>query len=269
MILLRRGDTLPTVVVVQRLLNKTLGSALTVDGTFGGDTQQAVKDFQQKKRLTQDGVVGPDTWEFLSNRQNLQILDHVDAADDYFDSPGYAGYQHDLLRVGASPIVSFHQSAGIQGVARRIMATADNGRVILLRFHGHGMAGSMSITRGRGGVEHVHADSASLFSLDWLHIQQYFGPLHSMFHILGSVELHGCNVAGEVYNRGRRVHSHGVGVGPYLLQRLSQLFGVPVTASPDSQYSHGNQILPFEGETITFCPDGCADIASWAQNKRI
>lgn len=270
MLLLKRGNKLPTVALMQRLLNRVLGCALNVDGDFGNDTDIAIRDFQQKERITIDGIMGPDSWRILSRSFRHNIIDHVDAADDYLSTPDYIGYQRDLLRVGASPIVSFHESNGIQSVSNLIRAAGQNGRVVLLRFHGHGSPGSMGLTVGRGGIEHVHAGTASLFSLEWLKIQQYFGSMYRIFHPMGSVELHGCNVAGEVYQRGRRIQStSGVGVGPYLLQRLAHLLNVPITASPNTQYSHGSAILPFEGRTITVCPDGSRNIEGWARNKTI
>ena len=41
-------------------LQKALG--IKVDGKFGNTTELAVKSYQKKNGLTQDGVVGPDTW---------------------------------------------------------------------------------------------------------------------------------------------------------------------------------------------------------------
>jgi len=41
---------------------------LTVDGVFGSKTTSVVKAYQKSKGLTQDGVVGPNTWTaFLSD----------------------------------------------------------------------------------------------------------------------------------------------------------------------------------------------------------
>jgi murein L,D-transpeptidase YcbB/YkuD len=40
---------------------------LAKDGAFGPNTENAVKDFQTKKGLSVDGVVGPHTWHALGN----------------------------------------------------------------------------------------------------------------------------------------------------------------------------------------------------------
>lgn len=45
--------------LLQLLLN------ISIDGDFGGNTENAVKAFQKKNNLKQDGVVGKDTWEKL------------------------------------------------------------------------------------------------------------------------------------------------------------------------------------------------------------
>lgn len=46
-----------------KVLQTKLG--LTVDGTFGPLTEEAVKNFQKKSGLTVDGIVGPKTWAAL------------------------------------------------------------------------------------------------------------------------------------------------------------------------------------------------------------
>jgi N-acetylmuramoyl-L-alanine amidase len=48
---------------VQRLQEalKKAGMTIGVDGEFGPGTDKAVKEFQKKKNLTADGVVGPKT----------------------------------------------------------------------------------------------------------------------------------------------------------------------------------------------------------------
>ena len=47
------------------LLNCNGYSSGTVDGDFGPNTEKAVRAFQKAKGLTQDGIVGKDTWSSL------------------------------------------------------------------------------------------------------------------------------------------------------------------------------------------------------------
>lgn len=61
---LRMGDKGLDVRNLQQTLNDK-GYNLTVDGDFGALTQAAVKNFQRANGLTDDGVVGPKTWEKL------------------------------------------------------------------------------------------------------------------------------------------------------------------------------------------------------------
>lgn len=62
---LRQGDSGAAVSAVQVQLNSH-GYGLGVDGDFGAATNAAVREFQDKRGLTVDGVVGPDTWRHLS-----------------------------------------------------------------------------------------------------------------------------------------------------------------------------------------------------------
>lgn len=57
---LRRGSTGAHVRVLQQLLHMNL-----VDGDFGPATEGAVRGFQARAGLTDDGVVGPRTWAAL------------------------------------------------------------------------------------------------------------------------------------------------------------------------------------------------------------
>ena len=60
----RAGDASDAVSAVQSLLNRH-GRDVVVDGSFEGQTEIAVRTFQREKRLTVDGVVGPQTWTAL------------------------------------------------------------------------------------------------------------------------------------------------------------------------------------------------------------
>jgi peptidoglycan hydrolase-like protein with peptidoglycan-binding domain len=59
--LVQKGDRGQRVVAIQYLLNEH-GISLTVDGVFGDGTDRAVRDFQRRNNLPQDGKVGPATW---------------------------------------------------------------------------------------------------------------------------------------------------------------------------------------------------------------
>lgn len=62
---LREGAKGEQVKTLQRLL-KALGCSVGlsgVDGSFGPATEKALKKFQKKRGLAQDGVCGPATWE--------------------------------------------------------------------------------------------------------------------------------------------------------------------------------------------------------------
>lgn len=50
--------------LIQERLN-SVGFSLVVDGDFGKKTKDAVIVFQRNRGLTQDGIVGPNTWEWL------------------------------------------------------------------------------------------------------------------------------------------------------------------------------------------------------------
>lgn len=65
--LIKRGMTGPLIASLQQNL-EDLGYELgTVDGAFGKNTESAVKDFQTKKGLTADGIVGPKTLQEIDS----------------------------------------------------------------------------------------------------------------------------------------------------------------------------------------------------------
>lgn len=62
----RQDDNSNAVRAVQDQLRSGYGySSVTVDGIFGSGTSSAVRDFQSKRGLTVDGVVGLNTWHAL------------------------------------------------------------------------------------------------------------------------------------------------------------------------------------------------------------
>ena len=51
---------------LQEQLN-SLGYNLSADGVFGGQTQSAVKQYQQANNLSVDGIAGNQTWGALNS----------------------------------------------------------------------------------------------------------------------------------------------------------------------------------------------------------
>jgi N-acetyl-anhydromuramyl-L-alanine amidase AmpD len=62
---LKLGSKGADVVTLQNRLNALGCPCGAADGDFGPRTESAVKAFQKKKKLVQDGVVGPKTWAAL------------------------------------------------------------------------------------------------------------------------------------------------------------------------------------------------------------
>lgn len=65
---LRRGDRGDQVITLQKKLRSWGYYSGTVDGIFGGQTEEAVKYFQRKNGLSADGVVGEATARALGMR---------------------------------------------------------------------------------------------------------------------------------------------------------------------------------------------------------
>lgn len=61
----RRGSKGEEVVLIQRRLQKLRLYRGAIDGSFGGETEVAVRRFQRKHHLEPDGAVGPLTWQAL------------------------------------------------------------------------------------------------------------------------------------------------------------------------------------------------------------
>jgi len=74
---LKRGDTGPEVRKLQQQLNEVYLSSLTIDGVFGKNTFDAVKGFQRRYDLAEDGIVGNETKaklsEFITARRYIEI----------------------------------------------------------------------------------------------------------------------------------------------------------------------------------------------------
>lgn len=248
MIILRQGDRLPTVALLQSYLNQEPSSAefLTVDGIFGPRTATAVRTYRMAHRLGSGETADHRVWNGVVGGE-WQIIDSVDRSDH--DSPVRRRRiedHGDLAPYGQTVLEQFGMTAGTGPTVRNVQARARLGQVVLLRFHGHGSPGNMIIASGVEGnaASSLHQGYGEGF-FQWLQL------LRPIFAPLGSVEMHGCRV-GRGY------------AGRSLLLGMANALGVPVSAGINPQYGGGTATFHFEGPTRTICPND-EPLRSWAR----
>lgn len=110
-IIVRYGDSGNCVQAVQKTINQfvqytcpqaNVTRAGTVDGQFGAQTLAAVKSFQSSQGITVDGVVGPQTWQALSNPRCTSRLGGSTTSSPGFSLSG-SGYQ--IFDAQGNPVV--------------------------------------------------------------------------------------------------------------------------------------------------------------------
>ncbi len=69
-LLFRKGDTGGSVKQIQRRLRRLGFAPGLLDGDFGPLTERAVKEFQRRKGIKPDGIVGPETLAILFPRED-------------------------------------------------------------------------------------------------------------------------------------------------------------------------------------------------------
>jgi hypothetical protein len=232
--LLRPGDQLPMVGVLQLLLKRT-GASLVVDGNFGPITVAAVKSLQRQHGLSQDGVVGEKTWTKLTIGLSLPILDAVDVWDPTFQRED-ASF---IRKVGGSPLLIGGACNGVQQMISDIRRSATN--VFLLRFHGHGGPGVASVSTGHGELDPKMQERSDIW--DDPQIMGMICGLRSVFGPYGCVEFIECETG-----RGPK--------GRLLLSRLASQLGVPVTAAVNDQPFGRGPTFRLYGPTVTVTPRG-------------
>ena len=85
---LRLGSRGSQVTALQQRL-RDLGYGVTVDGVFGSETDQAVRQFQASNRLTADGIVGSATQNTLNNGTTAGFPTPVDPGNPSYGNSGY------------------------------------------------------------------------------------------------------------------------------------------------------------------------------------
>lgn len=248
MIILRRGDRLPSVALLQSYLNQESSSTdfLTVDGIFGPRTETAIRNFRAAHRLGTGSIADDRVWHGVVGRE-WQIIDSVDRSDH--DSPlarRRIEDHRDLSPYGQTVLQQFGMSNGTAPAVRSVQAQARLGQVVLLRFHGHGSPGNMILASGVDGnaASSLHQGYGAGF-FRWLDL------LRPIFARMGSVEMHGCRVG----------QGHA---GRSLLLGMANALGVPVTAGINNQLGGGTTTFRFEGPTRTICPND-EPLRDWAR----
>jgi peptidoglycan hydrolase-like protein with peptidoglycan-binding domain len=249
MILLTVGTVLPVVTTTQILLRRHRpNSLIDADGIYGSPTKGAVVAFQKFHSLKPDGIVGRSTWGELMDVSGFQTIDVVDGTD-----PSLVAMEAtDIRNAGGDPIVVYGMSNGVEFVMQQIAAKAVGPkRVALLRFHGHGNKGMQNVTGGEiSGAPHL----AGISDGNFVKVQGSLQRISEFFVEFGSVQLLGCNVGGGPK-------------GKALLQKLSTVWGVPVTAGIQTQFGGGVNTFIFEGPTQSAFPNGM-DLRTWSRQQQ-
>jgi hypothetical protein len=243
--LLRAGDHLPAVGVLQKLLN-LYGAKLSIDGDFGLHTKLAVERFQRDHKLFVDGVVGKQTWPRLAEDTNLPILDCIDVCDPDL----YQMELQDIRLVGGNPVVIGGMCNGVGQAVQDICAAAGSGKVFLLRFHGHGSPGTAIISGGQNIPD--PGELASIAPENLKQLRSVLRRLRGVFGPYGCIQFMHCSTG-----RGRN--------GRALLNMIAQEVGVPSTAAVFDQLGGQTTTFRFEGPTHTVVPSG-GTIRSWCQS---
>lgn len=245
--LLRQGDKLPAVGVVQKLLNRT-GARLTCDGIYGPRTKAAVLEFQRPRGLGRDGVVGQNTWPRLAAQENyLDIVDCIDVFD-----PSLQNLEaRDIRMAGGNPLLIGGMSNGVEQAISNIVRAARTGNVFLLRFHGHGSPGSAGVSDGQGNIPGEHLSSIHTGNLARLlpivrRLRPIFGPY-------GCIQFMHCSTG-----RGPD--------GRRLLTSIANELQVPVSAGVIDQLGGGLATFRFEGPTYTAFGGGTT-LSQWCSSR--
>jgi hypothetical protein len=269
MIFLQRGDRLPTVALIQIILNTKYGGTIKVDGSFGPQTELGIRQFQHATNCSvSSGKMDNATWRRLNRWSNLTVADTIDLCDPQLlaSLDEALEYNNNILAIGC-------MSNGVSGAINLILDNSRPGSVALLRIIGHGTDAIQAVGIGRGiadlfGEEYaikghpkklsaeqaeiskqVHRYSTMSGSTKGLkYVKNYIARLKPIFSPYGSIEFHGCHVG-----RGKE--------GKDFLQDVSDLLGVPVSASTATQKTGHNK--RFRGPIVSAFPGG-GDLQRWA-----
>ncbi len=244
--ILTEGDQLPSVGVMQKLLNARAGASLVADGEFTQKMTIAVMEFQNQRLMLNHGNIGRETYFRLTQCESrLNIVDFVDIFDGY--SMDYE--VSDITKAGGNPIYIGGMSNGVDEAVTKILKAAKPGSVFILRLHGHGSPGSVGISEGDQTIDNKHG--SALTTDNWIYFEPIIRRLKPIFGPYGCIELMHCSPG-----RGLK--------GRFLINKIARTIGVPVTGAFKKQRAGGHDTFMFEGPTYTAIPGG-GSLKSWCQ----
>jgi hypothetical protein len=284
MIVIKPGERGPRVVLVQRLLAEK-GYGLTINGKWDDDTSLMVKAFRKQEGLKAIDTVDGDVMTRLQSPL-LRIVDSVDmtpySGDFCHDSfKELDNADADLVAQTNVPLqdvvdrrnkvrrmVNMTRNSMTEAIRRIIQDVGNRSKIALLRFYAHGHGGDwLTVSAGfpKGALQGdftngdkqkgrllYHAmeeDWINRIDLDHFHLlAPMLRPLAPYLASFASVEHHGCKV----------------GTSGLLLQKLANLWNVPVSGGVETQLAGAwGTTFVFEGTVTTKYPKG-QTLQSWA-----
>ncbi len=103
---LERGASGPAVLTLQRTLKAAGFDPGRLDGTFGQNTEKAVRAYQSARGLSVDGVVGTRTWGSLAQTPTGTPVPTPTRPGDVFDPPRPTGQSYAARGTGYFPDAS-------------------------------------------------------------------------------------------------------------------------------------------------------------------
>lgn len=173
----RQGDSNNAVRAVQDQLRSGYGyTSLTVDGVFGTGTLNAVKDFQSKRGLSADGVVGLNTWHALVSGASGTVSGTTAGLAQQllsFDTQGRIVLGRSSSTPGGSPYQNLVDTANGRATARGCAGNAACGLTTTIKREllegmvkivnaGH----SYTVTAIAGGVHSANSDHYAGLAFD-------------------------------------------------------------------------------------------------------
>lgn len=255
------------IILVQALLRYKMYD-VRITGNWDEQTAEAVVKFRTRTGMKADGPVEPNVFFNLVNTTHFKLIKSVDASAGEVATVVKA----ESIKAGISPLMNQRKRGqGVKLAVEQIKKRCVGHRIALLSMHGHGDGGyQISIalgdphslrSQGRWS-EYYDLESDYASYIDEEHFSTNRNVLESLkpyFAPFGSVEVNSCKIALN---------------SPNLLQKLANLWEVPVTGGIDNQSNGGNYknyygetinaTFNFEGQWWTFCPHNLS-FKKWAE----